>query len=114
MTRDEVVYEESDEFKPTRFFDIEYDLAELRDPRKYAFGHRRRICPGRFLGDRSAWLAIAYVTATFDVRKARDSVGREITPTADFLSGFIRHPKHFCCDIKTRSEKSAELIVRSF
>ncbi|KAH9917080.1 cytochrome P450 [Fomitopsis serialis] len=114
MLHDETIYEDPDDFKPERFLNIEPALAELRDPRKIVFGHGRRICPGRFLGDSSIWLVIANMIATFDLAKARDSAGRDITPTTDFVSGFVRHPKHFVCDIRPRSERSAELISRSF
>ena len=50
----------------------------------------RRICVGRFLGDTTLWLAMASITATFDICKMRDSAGREVTPPPDFLSGFVR------------------------
>ncbi|KAH9917064.1 cytochrome P450 [Fomitopsis serialis] len=79
------IYEDPDDFKPERFLNIEPALAELRDPRKIVFGHGRRICPGRFLGDSSIWLVIANMIATFDLAKARDSAGRDITPTMDLF-----------------------------
>ena len=89
-----------------------------------------RICPGRFLGDTSVWLAMASIMATFDIRKVRDSAGREVTPPPEFLSGSVRyaytrisrviftlphartdrHPAPFSCVIQPRSEKSAELV----
>lgn len=73
---------------------------------------------------------MASIMATFDIRKVRDSVGREVTPPPDFLSGSVRyahtritrvvyalfhartnrHPAPFSCVIQPRSEKSAELV----
>lgn len=73
---------------------------------------------------------MAGITATFDICKVRDSIGREITPPPDFLSGFVRlawaflyhidrdsfdtllarHPAPFGCVIRPRSEKRAELV----
>ncbi|KAI0720657.1 cytochrome P450, partial [Fomitopsis betulina] len=110
MSRDERMYDDPNEFKPERFLDLKPEVMERLDPRKYVFGHGRRICPGRFLGDSSIWLAMARITATFDITKVRDSIGREVTPPPDFLSGFARRPALFSCAIRPRSEKSAELV----
>ncbi|KAI0720648.1 cytochrome P450 [Fomitopsis betulina] len=90
MSRDERMYDDPNEFKPERFLDLKPEVMERLDPRKYVFGHGRRICPGHFLGDSSIWLAMARITATFDITKVRDSIGREVTPPPDFLSGFAR------------------------
>ncbi|KAI0720646.1 cytochrome P450 [Fomitopsis betulina] len=114
MSRDERMYDNPDEFRPERFLDLKPEVMERLDPRKYVFGHGRRICPGRFLGDSGIWLAMASITATFDITKVRDSAGCEVTPPPDFFSGFVRHPAPFSCVIRPRSEKSVELVMQSF
>lgn len=108
MSRDESVYDGPEDFRPERYLGLSPD----EDPTEYIFGHGRRyasyispsprgcyiftqffssrICPGRALGDSSAWLAVVGIAACFDIRKARDSAGREITPPPDFLPGFTR------------------------
>lgn len=52
--------------------------------------HVSRLCPGRFLADSSIWLAAARVIATLDIRKVLDAEGKEITPSAEFISGAVR------------------------
>lgn len=84
------VYDEPDAFRPERFADMDPDIADLKDPRKYVFGFGRRICPGRYFADTSIWLAAASMIATLDIHKARDSQGQEIIPPAAFKPGFIR------------------------
>ena len=111
MSRDASVYKDPDDFKPERFLGLSPEVLEQMDPSNYVFGHGRRcalfktsqqrltgrlciamtrICPGRALGDSSAWLVVAGIAACFDIKKARDAAGREITPPPDFLPGFTR------------------------
>jgi cytochrome P450 len=52
-----------------------------------AFGYGRRICPGRFMGRATDWIAIASVLAAFDVSPALDEHGREIIPEEIYQSG---------------------------
>lgn len=49
-----------------------------------------RICPGRRFADTNIWLAMAHLVAIFDIQKARDSEGNEITPPVAFESGLSR------------------------
>ncbi|KAI0297570.1 cytochrome P450 [Multifurca ochricompacta] len=52
-----------------------------------AFGYGRRICPGRYMGRATDWIAIASVLATFNISPARDKLGREIIPEEIYESG---------------------------
>ena len=52
-----------------------------------AFGYGRRICPGRFMGRATDWIAIASVLAAFDISPALDEDGREIIPEEIYQSG---------------------------
>ncbi|KAH9834659.1 cytochrome P450 [Rhodofomes roseus] len=112
MTRDEQHYADPERFDPERFLDVT-DESDFSDPRKYVFGFGRRICPGRFLADASIWLAAANILATLDIRKARTPTGEEITPEVQFASGSVSHPKPFVCNIRPRSSKSNELVLRA-
>jgi hypothetical protein len=49
----------------------------------------RRICPGLFLADNSVFLAIATMLYAFNISKAKDQQGAEITPAVEY-DGFIR------------------------
>lgn len=114
MGRDPSLYSEPDEFLPERFQEVDAEKAASQDPRKYVFGFGRRICPGRFLADSSIWLLAANILATMDIRRARDSVGREVVPTPSFKSGLISEVEPFECDIRPRSERAMDLITERY
>ena len=65
---------------------IELD-PDVLNPVNVAFGFGRRVCPGRHMAYESLWITIASLIATFDVSKARDEQGNEITPTAEYEPG---------------------------
>ncbi|CCM06879.1 uncharacterized protein FIBRA_09188 [Fibroporia radiculosa] len=90
MTRDTNMYRDPDTFFPERFEQMDKVEAELKDPRKIIFGFGRRVCPGRLLGDASVWLAMASIISVFDIAKARDKDGIEISPEVAFVPGSIR------------------------
>ncbi|KAH9925583.1 uncharacterized protein B0H18DRAFT_1119421 [Fomitopsis serialis] len=81
------------------------------DPRNIVFGFGRRICPGRRFADIGIWQAMANIVATFDLGKARDAMGNEITPPGTFSSGLVNHPHKFKCTIRPRSKQAVELIT---
>lgn len=70
----------------------------------------RSICPGRFLGMNSVWMAIASLCATMDIRKPIGPDGKEITPSGEYTSGLSCWPKPFQADIRPRSEAARRLI----
>ncbi|KAH9948695.1 cytochrome P450 monooxygenase [Amylocystis lapponica] len=111
MSRDEEFYPDPETFRPERFAELDGSLSELKDPRNMVFGFGRRICPGRHFADLAVWLVMANIIATFDIRKARDTAGNEITPQRNFVLGFISHPEMFACDIHPRSQKAVDLIT---
>ena len=55
--------------------------------------HGCRICPGRFVGDASVFIAIATMLHVLTFEKAKDGAGREITidpETAKYTTGITR------------------------
>ncbi|KAJ7596168.1 cytochrome P450 [Mycena floridula] len=93
-------------FKPERF--LGENVAP--DPAVYAFGFRRRICPGRYLALNSAFIAIAGILSTFSIKKALDEDGNEIIPVVDCNEGTVTHPLPFRCSFVPRSSQASNLI----
>lgn len=50
-----------------------------------------RMCPGRFLADRTVWLAAARMLAVFDISRTKDAEGRLIDPEIKFATGIARY-----------------------
>ncbi|KAH9917081.1 cytochrome P450 [Fomitopsis serialis] len=108
MLHDADAYPDPEAFCPDRFNGL-YENQE--DPRNIVFGFGRRICPGRRFAEIGIWQAMANIVATFDLGKARDAMGNEITPSGTFSSGLINHPHQFECTIRPRSQQAIELIT---
>ncbi|KIJ26629.1 hypothetical protein M422DRAFT_236437 [Sphaerobolus stellatus SS14] len=52
-----------------------------RDPMHTGvFGYGRRICPGRYMGENSVFLAVASILQCFDISGPRDESGTEMKP----------------------------------
>lgn len=95
-------YPDPHTFNPYRFLrqsaDGELELdPSVRDPAVAAFGMGRRICPGRFMAHESLWITMATVLAAFDVGKAKDTDGKDATPAAECIPGFMWCMHLFLC-----------------
>ncbi|KAF8997615.1 cytochrome P450 [Cyathus striatus] len=108
MTHDESIYPDPNEFRPERFFkedgELNNDISDL------PFGFGRRICPGRHMASATVWLTIATVLSVFNIRKAKDDSGNEISVSGLYTDATISHPEPFKCSITPRSEVAIELI----
>jgi cytochrome P450 len=49
-----------------------------------------RICPGRYLGYNSVFVALAYLISVFNMEKATTPDGQPITPAFDFCDGLVQ------------------------
>ncbi|KAF9066791.1 cytochrome P450 2 Le.CYP2 [Rhodocollybia butyracea] len=109
MNRDPNVYSEPNKFIPERFLDAPSGpFTSINDI--YAYGFGRRVCVGRYMADSSVWLAIAYVLATLDLRKAKDNEGNEIDIPGDFTKTFFCQPMPFTSSIVFRDAQARDLI----
>ncbi|KAH8115962.1 cytochrome P450 [Phellopilus nigrolimitatus] len=102
-------YPEPEKFIPDRWLPSE-GKKEPFDVYKIAFGMGRRICPGRYFADSATFLGAASMLSAFNIQKALDENGVPITPSEEYTSSIIRHPKPFKCRITPRSEKMEALI----
>ncbi|KAJ7590411.1 cytochrome P450 [Mycena floridula] len=111
MLNDSSVYgTDGDDFRPERFI-----KDGLLDPTvhypTFAFGMGfRRACPGQDLGQAMVWCTIASIVACFDICKAVDENGVEITPSGGYLSGLMQLPEPFRSVFRPRSPKVEALI----
>ncbi|KAK0186879.1 cytochrome P450 [Armillaria mellea] len=114
ILRDESIYPNPDAFEPERFLKPADPLTEKRrDVRNYVFGFGRRTCPGAHLVESSAWLLIANMIATLDIRKAMDDEGNVIEPVIEFDNSVFRTPNPYKCTIKPRSEQAVKVISQA-
>ncbi|KAG2134902.1 cytochrome P450 [Suillus bovinus] len=109
ITRDEKRYPDASRFIPERFIGNDGALTD-DDPAQYIFGLGRRICPGRYTADSSAWAAIATMLATLDISPAKDDQGKVISFTPEFITGVVRCPEIFPCSISRRSHIHPDLV----
>jgi cytochrome P450 len=110
MMNNPEIYSEPEEFKPERFAGTGSE--NLPNPKDIIFGFGRRICPGRYLAETNVFLTISHIAACFDIKKARDELGRDIDPLVEFTDGGTSCPKDFVCEITPRSDKIAELVKK--
>ncbi|KZP30494.1 cytochrome P450 [Athelia psychrophila] len=110
ILHDETVYPDPYTFKPERFLKDGKIDQSVMNPTIAAFGFGRRVCPGRGLAEKSAWLTCGSILAAFHLSKATDAKGATIEPSARYLSGLTRHPEPFQCQIKPRSDEIRDII----
>lgn len=99
------MYHDPHTFKPERFLGEKPEA----DPRQFAFGFGRRVCPGRALADSNIYLTMSYFLAVFDISKPVRN-GNEIDVEPYFMPGIVSHPAPFDYSIKPRSAEAVELI----
>ncbi|KAJ7154765.1 cytochrome P450 [Mycena filopes] len=97
ISQDPDIFPNPTEFSPERFMGNNPQL----DPREFAFGGGRRICPGIDLADTMMFLAVSGILAVFDISPLPNC-----TPAYAFRDRFSRHPLDFKCNISLRSLKA--------
>ncbi|KAF9532705.1 cytochrome P450 [Crepidotus variabilis] len=110
ISHNTTIYDESDRFDPSRFFNLDGQLND--DDLSYAFGYGRRQCPGRHLASATIWLNMAVILAAFNIRKQKDSLGKDIPLTSGFsVSSIAVRPNPFECLITPRSDAAKALVL---
>ncbi|KAJ7235514.1 cytochrome P450 [Mycena rebaudengoi] len=97
-------------FKPERFLLDRILNSDVRTS-TFAFGFRRRICPGRHMAMSSLWISIASILAAFDISEAVGEDGNDVEPSYEYEPGIVSVPAPFQCSIKPRSQTAINLIV---
>ncbi|KAF9260207.1 cytochrome P450 [Marasmius fiardii PR-910] len=111
IMRDPALYSDPMVFDPTRFLPNNGLDTPEPDPRKFAFGFGRRVCPGAQFAEDALFFNISRILATFDVRKAVGEDGKEISPEIKFSSTITSHAKPFPCRIVLRKDSAGERLL---
>ncbi|KAJ7624503.1 cytochrome P450 [Roridomyces roridus] len=107
IMHDPAIYPDPWTFKPERYLNSSASSSESTpmnpDPRRFAFGYGRRVCPGRDLADDMLFIAASMVLAVFDLEKRTDGF--------EYTGSVSCHPMPFKCGIKPRSKRAEVLIL---
>ncbi|KAG2747300.1 cytochrome P450 [Suillus brevipes Sb2] len=100
LSRDEDMFPDASRFDPSRHLTVD---GKLKDSfvNHYAFGHGRRICPGRWFAENSMWTAVAAILAVLHIDYAKDSNGDRIEVKPELSTGMVTHPEPFHCSFES-------------
>jgi len=108
LSQDEKVYPSPEKFIPDRFND-----PTVPDPREFAFGFGRRICPGQAFAETVIWITMATLLATINMRPALDENGKEIQLKESFAGTMVADPLPFPYRLEPRSAHMKSLLEAS-
>ncbi|KAJ7723810.1 cytochrome P450 [Mycena metata] len=108
MTHDPQRYADPMTFNPSRFIATGGKEAE-QDPVRICFGHGRRVCPGRHLGDATLFMVCSAVLAVFNISKVHKN-GVIVEPKLGQTSTTVSHPLPFECRVEPRNHRALALI----
>jgi cytochrome P450 len=74
------------------------------DPRTYAFGFGRRVCPGKNFAEQGLFATLSTVIHTLNVGRAKDADGQEVIPEVQMSSGMLCHPRPFAYELRMRDD----------
>ncbi|KAG1797060.1 cytochrome P450 [Suillus plorans] len=99
LSRDEDIFPDASRFDPSRHLTVD---GKLKNPfvNHFAFGHGRRICPGRWFAENGLWTAFSTILAVLRIDHAKDSNGDKIEVTPEYTTGSVICPKPFPCSFE--------------
>ncbi|KAK2466588.1 hypothetical protein APHAL10511_001450 [Amanita phalloides] len=109
IAHDENNYKDPMVFNPDRFIAREGLTPEL-DPHDFVFGFGRRRCPGDSLADANTFIVMAMTLSVFNIQKAKDANGHEITPKIEYQTGTVCHIKPFDLNVTLRAPDAMYLV----
>ncbi|KAG1876669.1 cytochrome P450 [Suillus subalutaceus] len=100
LSWDEDMFPDPSRFDPSHHLTVD---GKLKDPfvNHFAFGHGRRICPGRWFADNSLWTAASAILAVLRIDHAKDSNGDRIEVKPKFCTGVVVRPEPFHCSFES-------------
>ncbi|KXN84793.1 O-methylsterigmatocystin oxidoreductase [Leucoagaricus sp. SymC.cos] len=100
ILRDPTNYAEPEKLLPERFL-----TSNFIDPRTFAFGYGRRVCPGGQFAEEMIFMAVATILSVYDI-----TGGPAAPSNVEFTSNLVMHPKPFKCIIRPRSPEVESFI----
>ncbi|EPS94370.1 hypothetical protein FOMPIDRAFT_1038865 [Fomitopsis schrenkii] len=105
--------------RPERYLSAKHSVTEKvgvngdinADPRTFAFGYGRRVCPGRIIADDTLFILVATVLSAFEISDAIIEEGKPATPLTPYVGDLMCRPPPFRCTIRPRSRNIEELIA---
>ncbi|KAF2993292.1 hypothetical protein E8E14_000680 [Neopestalotiopsis sp. 37M] len=114
-------YKNPEVFDPTRYAgdnSTSFESASNPDISKrdhFGFGVSRRVCQGVHVVDKTLFFAISRLIWAFDITKAKDEHGREITPDrTDMADSQVAMPSPFRASITPRSPMRAAMVRKAW
>ncbi|KZT55850.1 cytochrome P450 [Calocera cornea HHB12733] len=103
-------------FRPERFLSsdgktLSTPLSNYHDD-DIAYGHGRRLCPGRYFANNMLFVEMTYLLWAFDILHAKDEYGRTIDPpNCQFVDrGLTCRPADFPCVFQPRQSTLADVL----
>ncbi|KAJ2919349.1 hypothetical protein MD484_g973, partial [Candolleomyces efflorescens] len=109
MMHDSSVFEEPFKFNPERYLKDGNIDRSIPDSELAAFGHGRRICPGRQFSNDGLFLTVASILSVFSVSAPKDETGSPIYPKLEVKNPSIATLVPFKCEITFRPGREALL-----
>ncbi|KAJ2932206.1 hypothetical protein H1R20_g4909, partial [Candolleomyces eurysporus] len=109
MMHDRQVFENPFAFDPERYLKDGKIDRSVPDAEFAAFGHGRRICPGRQFSHDGLFLIAASILSVFSVSAPKDEAGNPVFPKLEIKSPSVAKPLPFKCDITLRPGREALL-----
>ncbi|KAF8484313.1 cytochrome P450 [Gautieria morchelliformis] len=115
--KDPSIYPDAEEFRPERFLD-ETETTDISPPDMHSLGHSsfgfgRRTCVGVAFASQSLFIDFANLLWAFNIGKACDSQGNEITPSLTDVvdAGVVVAPASFRCKLTPRYSDVASVLA---
>ncbi|KAK7683740.1 hypothetical protein QCA50_013116 [Cerrena zonata] len=113
IMQDPDLFPNPEEYIPERFVPGSTLFNPILQPFDLPFGFGRRVCPGMHLARNSIFITVARILWAFDISPPVDSNGEFVLPDpSNFTDGFNSRPIPFGCNLKPRSGKIRELIMK--
>lgn len=105
LMHDPAIYPSPFEFDPERYNTVDPEGLVNPDPRTFAFGYGRRVCPGEALADATLYITAVTTLSLFNISKLVDGQGKPVSEkTFPYTRGVISHPEAFGCSVVLRSQ----------